>query len=200
MAVTGIMLGLFMLVHAAGNSSIFWGRTKFITYSEKLHSLGPLVHLAELILIAVFLVHIITGFILFLQNNRARSSRYAISKSAGGRTLGSRTMPYSGLLLIAFISIHLFNFHFVNHNRSIIDTVGGVLHNPIYGSIYFIGITALFLHTWHGFWSVFQTLGINHSRYNGTLQTLAWITSSIIVAIFMLILFLLLVNSKYLTS
>ncbi|HHB76999.1 MAG TPA: succinate dehydrogenase, partial [Desulfobulbus sp.] len=97
MALTGFMLGGFLLVHAAGNTSIFWGRHAFNSYAEHLHSLGFLITIAELVLLTIFLLHIITGISLFLQNLGARDSRYAVQKSAGGRTWGSRTMPYTGL-------------------------------------------------------------------------------------------------------
>ena len=113
MAVTGFMLGGFLLVHAAGNSSIFFGRDAFNSYAEHLHALGIVVNLAEFGLLSIFLLHIITGLSLFLQNNTARGERYAVVKTAGGRSWGSRTMPYSGLVLLAFIILHLINFHFV---------------------------------------------------------------------------------------
>jgi succinate dehydrogenase / fumarate reductase cytochrome b subunit len=63
------------------------------------------------------LIHIVTGLTLFYQNYTARPVRYKVDKRAGGRTLGSATMPYTGILLLAFVVFHLINFHFVGQNR-----------------------------------------------------------------------------------
>jgi len=198
MAMTGFLLGSFLLVHAAGNTSILFGRNAFISYSEHLHSLGFLIGVAEILLLALFLAHIITGFILFLENYRARASRYAVKKNAGGRTWGSVTMPYTGLVILGFIIIHLLNVHFTDHNRSIADIVAAVLHNPLFTVLYSIGLVALTLHVSHGFWSMFQSMGVNHPKYDQGIRTGAWIFCGIIVAVFIIIVLLLLVNSNIL--
>lgn len=195
---TGFLLGSFLLVHAAGNTSIFFGRNAFISYSDHLHSLGFLVGIAEILLLSLFLTHIITGLILFLENYRARASRYAVKKNAGGRTWGSYTMPYTGLVILGFIIIHLLNVHFSDHSRSIADTVAAVLHNPLFTVLYSVGLVALTLHISHGFWSMFQSMGINHPKYNQAIRTGAWIFCGIIVAVFFIIVLLLLVNSNIL--
>ena len=198
MALTGFMLGCFLFVHAAGNSSIFWGRSAFLAYAEHLHALGPLLHFAELALLGVFLVHIITGAILFLHNLGARSSRYAVSCNAGGRSWGSATMPYTGVLILCFILIHLFNFHFTDHSRTIADIVAEVLERPLYTILYTLGLSALGFHVSHGFWSMFQSIGVNHPKYDGLIRTCAWLVCGIIIAVFIVIVLLLLVNSKFL--
>lgn len=198
MAVTGLMLGSFLMVHAAGNSSIFLGRSAFLSYAEHLHSLGPLLHAAEVILLSVFLVHIITGAVLFVQNLGARDSRYAVSRSAGGRSWGSATMPYTGVLIFAFIVMHLFNFHFTDHSRTIADIVAEVLNKPSFTILYIIGLGALGLHVSHGFWSMFQSLGVNHPKYDGLIRIAAWFVCGLITAVFVCIVLLLLVNSSIL--
>lgn len=198
MAVTGLLLGGFLLVHAAGNSSIFWGRQAFNSYAVHLHSLGFLVHIAELGLLAIFLLHIITGLILFLQNRVARKGRYAMQRAAGGRTWGSRTMPYTGLAILAFILLHLFNFHFVNHDKPIADIVGPVLGNPLYTLFYGAAMLVLGLHISHGFWSLFQSLGVNHPKYDIFLRSISWAGCIIIAGIFLALVFLLLFANNYL--
>ena len=198
MALTGLMLGGFLLVHAAGNSSIFFGRTAFLSYAEHLHALGPLLHVAELLLLGVFLAHIITGAVLFLQNLGARSSRYAVHNSAGGRSWGSATMPYTGIIIFSFILLHLFNFHFTDHSRTIADIVADVLNRPLYTFLYVGGLSALGLHVSHGFWSLFQSLGVNHPKYDGLIRASAWLVCGLIVAVFVIIVLLLLVNSSVL--
>ncbi len=198
MAITGLMLGGFLLVHAAGNSSIFWGRSAFLSYAEHLHSLGPLIPVAEIILLSIFLLHVITGITLFLQNLMARADRYAVSKPAGGRTWGSRTMPYTGAAILLFILMHLFNVHFIEHNLPIADTVNDILSRPFYTHLYAAGMTVLALHISHGFWSLFQTLGINHPRYNGIIRIGGYLFTGLIITIFIFIIFLLLFAPGYL--
>jgi len=198
MAVTGLMLGSFLLVHAAGNSSIFFGRASFLSYAKHLHGFGPLLHAAEVILLAVFLAHIITGATLFLQNLGTRVSRYMVQKSAGGRSWGSATMPYTGIIIFCFILIHLVNFHFADHSRTIADLVAEVLRRPMYTVLYCFGLGALGLHVSHGFWSMFQSLGVNHPKYNGLIRTCAWLFCGLIVVVFICIVLLLLVNSNFL--
>ena len=97
MALTGLAFTGFLAGHLAGNLTIYSGRAAFNGYAEKLHSLGPLLKLVELGLIIFAAVHILTGLWLFLQNRKARPVRYTLDASAGGRTLSSRTMPYTGL-------------------------------------------------------------------------------------------------------
>lgn len=198
MAITGLMLGGFLMVHAAGNSSIFFGRSAFLSYAEHLHALGPLLKVAEVALLAVFLVHIVTGIFLFLHNLGSRASRYAVAKSAGGRSWGSATMPYTGILIFCFILLHLFNFHFTDHSRTIADIVADVLARPLYTILYIGGLGALGLHVSHGFWSLFQSMGVNHPKYDGLIRLCAWLVCGLIIIVFVIIVLLLLVNSNIL--
>lgn len=198
MAITGLMLGGFLIVHAVGNSSIFLGRAAFLAYAEHLHALGPLLKVAEVILLAVFLVHIVTGIFLFLDNLGSRTSRYAVSKSAGGRSWGSATMPYTGILIFCFILMHLFNFHFTDHSRTIADIVADVLAKPLYTILYAVGLGALGLHVSHGFWSLFQSMGVNHPKYDGLIRICAWLVCGLVIVVFIIIVLLLLVNSNIL--
>ncbi len=101
MAITGFSFCGFLAAHLAGNLTIYGGKDAFNGYAEHLHALGPLLTVAELVLLSFFLVHVITGLILFLQNLKARPVRYAVNKTAGGRTFGSATMPYTGILMLA---------------------------------------------------------------------------------------------------
>ena len=199
MAVTGLMLGGFLLVHAAGNSSIFWGRNAFLSYAEHLHSLGPLIPLAEIILLSIFLLHVVTGISLFLQNLQARADRYEVSKPAGGRTWGSRTMPYTGATILVFIILHLFNVRFTDQSVPVADIVDKVLSRPFYTHLYAIGMTVLALHISHGFWSLFQTLGINHPRYNLIIRIGGYLVTGLLITVFLIIIFLLLFAPGYLT-
>ncbi|WPD24202.1 MAG: succinate dehydrogenase cytochrome b subunit [Candidatus Electrothrix scaldis] len=184
MSVTGFLLGVFLLIHAAGNSFIFQGKMAFNAYAEQLHSLGPLVPMVELLLLFTFSIHIIFGLTLYLANRVATGSRYAVKHSAGGQTWGSRTMPWTGLTLLAFLLLHLSNVRFIEEGALIGDVVEQTLANPIYTLLYLVGIVALTLHVSHGFWSLLQTWGLYHPRYNRLTRLGAWALAALISLVF----------------
>jgi succinate dehydrogenase / fumarate reductase cytochrome b subunit len=166
MAITGLGFCGFLTVHLAGNLTIYGGKASFNSYSEQLHDLEPLVTLAELGLLLFAIFHISIGAILFYQNLRARPVRYEVNKSAGGRSLGSRTMPYTGILLLVFVIFHLINFHFVDKTgTTLYEIVSEAFENPVYVILYVIAVVIAAVHISHGFWSAFQTLGANHPKY-----------------------------------
>ncbi len=172
MAITGFSFCGFLTVHLAGNLTIYGGQEAFNGYAGHLHALGSLLTVAELALLTLFLVHVITGLTLFLQNLKARPTRYAVNKSAGGRTFGSATMPYTGALILAFIVFHLLNFHFVDKSDTTIFTiVSDTFSSPGYVAIYMLAMVVAATHVSHGFWSAFQTLGANHPKYMPIFRT-----------------------------
>jgi len=182
MALTGLGFCGFLAGHLAGNLTIYWGKEAFNSYAKHLHSLGPLITLAESGLLFFALVHILTGATLFYQNLKARPVRYSVNKSAGGRTVGSRTMPYTGFILLGFIVLHLINFHFVDKTgTTIYQIVHGAFANPGYVAIYVFAMIVAAIHISHGFWSVFQTLGANHVKYMPFIKGVSVIFSLIIV-------------------
>ncbi|MCI5167680.1 MAG: succinate dehydrogenase [Candidatus Electrothrix sp. GM3_4] len=185
MAVTGLLLGVFLLIHAVGNSFIFLGKAAFNAYAEQLHSLGPLVPAAEFLLLIIFLTHIFIGISLFLKNQDASGSRYAVKTSSGGQTWGSRTMPWTGLIILAFLLLHLFNVRFVDQTLPIADVVDQTLAYPLYTLFYLFGITALTLHASHGFWSLLQTWGVYHPRYNSLIRGGAYLVTILICMVFL---------------
>ena len=183
MAITGLGFCGYLTVHLAGNLTIYGGKDSFNSYSEHLHAWGPLVTLAELGLAAFALVHILTGATLFYQNLKARPQRYSVNKSAGGRSLGSRTMPYTGIVLLAFVIFHLINFHFVDKTgTTIYEIVSGAFNNPVYVIIYVIAVVIAAVHVSHGFWSAFQTMGANHPKYMPLIRKIG-VAFSLIVGI-----------------
>jgi succinate dehydrogenase / fumarate reductase cytochrome b subunit len=187
MAVSGILLVLFLFTHMIGNSTTFLGRTAFNSYAEKLHSLGGLVYLFEICLLLVFCIHIFTGIILYFENLNARPSRYNINKDDGGRSFGSRTMPYTGLVMILFVVVHLANFHFTDKSILIADLVRNLLSNPPLAAFYIFSLLCVAIHVSHGCWSMLQSLGLNHPKYDGLIKTGALTFSLLIGTIFILI-------------
>jgi succinate dehydrogenase / fumarate reductase cytochrome b subunit len=183
MAITGFSFCGFLAAHLAGNLTIYGGKEAFNGYAEHLHALGPLLKVAELGLLVFALVHVITGLTLFLGNLKARPVRYAVNKNAGGRTFGSATMPYTGVLLLAFIIFHLMNFHFVDKtNTTIFNIVSNAFSNTGYVIIYIVAMVAAAVHVSHGFWSAFQTVGANQPKYMPLIRT-ASIAFAVVVGI-----------------
>ena len=181
MAVTGLFFCVFLVLHLAGNLTLYMGKDVFNSYAQHLHSLGPILTLAEWGLLIFAVIHISTGLLLFYQNFKARPTRYAVNKRAGGRTLGSATMPYTGFILLLFVIYHLFNFHFVDKTHTtIFQIVSTAFAQPGYVLIYTFAMIIAAVHVSHGFWSAFQTLGANHPKYTPFLRGLSFVFSLIV--------------------
>jgi len=174
MALTGLAFCGFLTGHLAGNLTIYGGQNAFNAYAKHLHSLGPLLTLAEWGLVILAVIHIFTGLTLFYQNTIARGSRYAVNKKGGGRTIGSATMPYTGVLLLIFVIVHLINFHFVDKsNTTIFQIVSETFTNPLWVVIYVVAMIVAAVHVSHGFWSAFQSIGANHPKYMPIIMVLS---------------------------
>lgn len=175
MAVTGLILISFVVVHLLGNSSIFVGPDGINSYAEHLHSLGPLVWVFRLVMLAVFGAHIIFGIQLTLENRTATPVAYA-QKSRLKTTFAAETMIVTGLLLIAFVLYHLLHFTVRVTNPDIshlVDAVGrpdvfamvvGSFQHFFISLVYVAAMAMLFLHVSHGFQSFIQTLGLNNDK------------------------------------
>ena len=198
MAASGLLLTLFICTHLLGNSISFLGREAFNSYAERLHSLGVLIYFFELGLLTLFLIHILTGVILYFENLGARPSRYSVDTSEGGRSWGSRTMPYTGVIILVFIIVHLMNFHFTDKSVLIADLVRELLSSPGLAFFYIFSLVALALHLSHGFWSLFQSIGFNHEKYNQLLLKGALAFSILVGIVFTLIPVLALVSRSFL--
>ena len=166
MALTGLLFCLFVLAHLLGNLSVYGGKDYFTAYAEHLHGFGILVNVAEMGLLISAVLHISLGAILFFENLRSRPTRYVMKKTAGGRTLSSTIMPYTGLYVLVFVLIHLITFHFVEHTpQTTFQLVADVFSKPGYVVFYVFSMIVLGFHVKHGLWSAFQTIGANHPRY-----------------------------------
>jgi succinate dehydrogenase / fumarate reductase cytochrome b subunit len=169
MAITGMAFLLFLAFHLAGNLAIYLGAQAFNSYSEHLHALGPLLTLIECGLALCAVVHIGTAVLLFLENRKARPVKYAVDKSGGGgRTISSRTMPYTGLLILGFVVVHLntVSRFFVDRTETtIFEVVTRVFSQPGYIVFYTIAMVIVAFHVRHGLWSAFQSIGANHPKY-----------------------------------
>jgi succinate dehydrogenase / fumarate reductase cytochrome b subunit len=185
MAITGLLFLLFLATHLLGNLSIYGGPAAFVSYAEHLHALGNLLVAAEVVMAVALLIHLSTAVFLFFQNRSARPVRYEMDKSGGGRTFSSQTMPYTGLLVLGFIGVHLatFSHHIVDQTtRNIFQIAADVFSHKGYLAIYLLGVIFVAFHVRHGLWSAFQTVGANHPKYMPFIQKLS-IVFAVIVAL-----------------
>jgi len=173
MAVTGLGLIGFLAVHLLGNFMAFAGSAAFNGYAAKLHSLQPYLSVFNIGLAALGIVHIVIGALLFIDNLKARPTGYHVYKNPGGRTVGSNTMPYTGALILIFVILHLFKFTFVDKSTvPIYQQMAATFANPIWVVVYVVAVVLVAVHISHGFWSMFQTLGLNHSSHMALIMKL----------------------------
>jgi succinate dehydrogenase / fumarate reductase cytochrome b subunit len=181
MAITGLCFSGFLVGHLLGNLTLYGGSELFNSYAEHLQSLGVILRVVEAVLVCLALVHVITGLVLFFQNQSARPVRYQMKKSAGGRTLGSSTMPYTGLLLLCFILFHLFHFTFVDKtDTTVFDVVAVAFQSPVYIFAYILAVVIAGVHVSHGFWSAFQTIGAEHAKYTPVIKWLSLLLALVV--------------------
>ncbi|MEW6429116.1 MAG: succinate dehydrogenase cytochrome b subunit [Thermodesulfobacteriota bacterium] len=186
MALTGGGLVLFAFVHMLGNATALLGREAFLAYADRLHSLGPVIPLLEAGLLLLFFLHVFTGVVLYLENLRARPERY-VACSGAGVSWPARLMPYTGAATLVFLIVHLANFHFAGGGKPAADLVRDLLSRPGFALFYMAAVAALGVHLWHGVWSLCQSLGISHRKYDRGIEKGAQGMAAIITAVFFLI-------------
>jgi succinate dehydrogenase / fumarate reductase cytochrome b subunit len=172
-AVTGLLLVLFLVAHLAGNLLLFQGPSAMNQYAQQLRSLGPLLWVARIGLLVIALSHVVLALKLNLANKSARPVPYA-RKIYLNATLASRTMLPTGLCLLLFIFFHLADFTLrLTRNEyqtidasNVYETVVAGFSNPIHSTFYILMMIVLGMHLNHGITSLFQTLGVNHPKYN----------------------------------
>lgn len=184
MATSGLLMILFLCSHAAGNATIYMSSKVFQSYADELHSHPLIVLVFSLLFLVIFLTHIGLGLFLFYQNRQVSSSRYSVTTRVVKNSFASETMPYTGLFILLFLLVHISGFTLSSEDVPISVTVKDLLANFFYGLFYIVSFIALAIHLNHGFWSMLQTFGINHPRYNYAISRL-----TLIVPLFFLILF-----------
>jgi succinate dehydrogenase / fumarate reductase cytochrome b subunit len=175
-ALTGIILILFVIGHLLGNLQIFLGPDWINVYSQHLRDLGPLLWLIRGFLLVTVLLHIYFTILLAIENRRACPERY-IDRKYVKATMASRHMVMSGLIVLAFIIYHLAHFTVRVTDRRFgllkADPLGhyDVYSMMVYGfqnyyvsGFYVLGLFLLALHLSHGSSSFFQSLGLNDQK------------------------------------
>jgi succinate dehydrogenase / fumarate reductase cytochrome b subunit len=183
MACSGGFLLLFLCSHAAGNATLFNSLPLFQAYSDQLHSHPLIIAILSKVLFMVFVIHIVTGVVLFLQNRKARGTGYKVQKRAVKYSQASRTMIYSGLFILLYILVHTCAVSFGDHG-TIGLTISYLFSSPLVILFYIISFIVLAIHLNHGFWSMLQTFGVNHPEYNTLIRNLTYIVPVFFLLIF----------------
>ena len=193
MAITGIALIGFVLFHMIGNLKLFISKEELNLYGEALRDIpGHLLPRTVLLwslrigLILAFVFHIVAAYQLTMLNRKARPDRYRSQRDYIAADFASRTMRWTGIIVLLFIIFHLFDLTWGPANP---DWVRGDPYNNLIYSLdrpavaiaYSLAMIALAFHLYHGTWSLFQSLGINNPRYNKARRSLAIGIASIVL-------------------
>lgn len=194
MSLTGLFLVIFLVVHLVGNISLLYNDGEaFNTYAHFMRH-NPIILASEVILFGGFLLHIVQGIMLTAKNKAARSQGYAVAHKSDKVKWTSKYMGAFGIILIAFLGLHLFDFfsfkffrelgelnienlsyltntdHIVNYGVEDMPNLHAKVHevyvnSPFHWIVYTLAMLVVGLHLSHGFQSAFQSLGINHKKY-----------------------------------
>lgn len=191
MGLTGLGWAGFVLSHMIGNMLILVSAEAYNKYSHALIT-NPFLPAAEIGLVLLLLVHVYFAIKLTLENRAARPERYAASPSAKTRTsLGSRTMAFTGSLILVFIVLHIITFKYgthytANYNgvemRDLHRLIVEVFQKPGYIAWYLVCLVLLGFHLSHGVQSVFQSLGFRHPRYTPWIKCAGCIYALVVAA------------------
>lgn len=195
MSLSGLFLITFLVVHLIGNLQLlnddqgqaFNEYTYFMTHN-------PLIKIISYGTYILILVHAGLGIKLALTNKKAKSSKYAVApKGQQDVTWASKNMALLGILIFAFLLIHMGDFWYKMKmdQTNMVDYGSGEikdLYEKVYASfsqwwivaLYMVGVLAMALHLWHGFQSAFQTLGLNHKKYSKIIEGVGKIFSIIV--------------------
>src|SRR5580698_9510285 len=186
MAVTGAMMFAFVVGHMLGNLQMFEAPEHINAYGHFLHNLGELLWIERGIMLLAIALHITATVQLALRSKAARPVGYS-RKEAINSSYASRTMYWSGPIVLAFIIFHLLQFTagYIHPESQFIE--GDVYHNVVAGfsvwwvSVwYIIAVSLLGFHLRHGLWSMFQSLGYNHPRHTPLLKKAAFVIALLI--------------------
>ncbi|MEW6050553.1 MAG: succinate dehydrogenase cytochrome b subunit [Candidatus Zixiibacteriota bacterium] len=191
MAVTGFVSFGYVVGHMAGNLQIFVGQDRLNAYAEALHSLGAMLWLIRLFLLACIVIHIWMGIQLKLENWSARPVGYR-KRDTVQASLASRTMIWTGLLIGTFVVYHLLHFTVRTTDPRFADLVDSLGRYDVYSMVilgfrnlyisgfYIVAVGLLCYHLSHGIASMFQTIGWCNERVKTPLERISMAVSTLI--------------------
>jgi succinate dehydrogenase / fumarate reductase, cytochrome b subunit len=178
MAITGIVLMGYVLLHMVGNLKLYFGEEAMNHYGEWLRVFGApaapdnsVLWLVRFALIFSFVFHIHAAFVLTQMNRRARPAKYQSKRDYIAADFAARTMRWTGVIILLFVLFHLADLTFGNANPDFVygepyaNVVNSFSRVPV-SLFYILANLALGLHLYHGAWSLFQTMGWNNRRFN----------------------------------
>ena len=180
-AITGLALVGFIIIHLAGNLIIFLGPAAFNHYSETLHAVPELLWIARVTLIAAVIVHIYLTILVTIENRASGGSgRYAVKATHGETNFAKKFMILTGALLFFFLFLHLFDFtigdktgpqaELNGQELAIYGVVWNSFLNPLRVLVYLAAVWCVGMHLSHGIQSLFQTIGFYHDRYTPVIR------------------------------
>lgn len=196
---TGFLLIGFVIVHLLGNLTLFIGPSAFNGYAHFLETAvhGWLIYAFEVGLVVIFAFHITAAVTVAVADKMAaRRQGYKYARNAGGRsrkTLASRSMIISGIILGFFVIAHIFLFKFGDHetgpdgHKNLYKTVVTWFKDPAFTAFTVAAMVLLGLHLRHGFWSAFQSLGWTNDRWLPILTRVALVVSILLAIGFILL-------------
>ena len=189
MGLTGLVWSGFVLTHMLGNMLILVSPEAYNHYGHALVS-NPLLPIAEAFLVLNLLVHFFCGIKLTIENRCARPDRYkACTKDEKAASVASKTMAYTGSLIMVFIILHIITFKYgtfypVTYGgvemRDLHRLIVEVFHDTRYVAWYLVCLVLLGFHLSHGFASSFQSLGFRHPKYTCTIKIIGKIYAIVV--------------------
>lgn len=189
-AVTGLILVLFLIAHVGGNLLYFAGRERINAYSAFLHDSPAMLWGARIVLLVSVIAHIVVTLRLAKLRREARPIGYQGGKSTI-TNYATRTMILSGPLVAAFVVYHI--LHFTTGTAHPDPFKAGDVHanvtlsfsNPVIAGVYIVAMVLLLGHLFHGIWSMLQTIGLRHPKYDTLVRRVSVLLALIIVVGFM---------------
>ncbi len=178
MAITGIIFMIYVFAHMVGNLKMYLGPTEYDEYAAFLRRIAyPLLPesgflwIFRAVLIVSLVFHLHAAWSLTVMNRRARTVRYQSPRHYVAANYASRTMRWTGIIVLIFIAFHLMDltWGWVNSgfvSGSVYDNVVASFERVPVALVYIVGNLALGVHLYHGSWSIFQSLGLNNPRFN----------------------------------
>jgi succinate dehydrogenase / fumarate reductase cytochrome b subunit len=181
-AITGLMMAMFLITHLSGNLLMFKGPQALNSYSQMLHDLGGILWVARIGLLGAFVAHFSFTIALVIQNRKARGQSYSTSVNKKTRSFTARLMPFSGGILFAYIVIHLLDFTFTVNGEflGLYGLVYNEFMNPFDSLFYIVAMMSVGFHLTHGIQSVMQTYGFNHPVYTPLIKKISVVLGSVI--------------------
>jgi succinate dehydrogenase / fumarate reductase cytochrome b subunit len=193
MAVTGLLLITFLIVHVGCNACIFVNDGG-VLFNEVAHFMAHnfFIRIMEVVLFTGIFVHMIQALRITMHNKKARPVGYAVTTTQNTKWY-SRSMGILGSLLLIFFIVHWANFWvptkvavFNNEKHNTFENMKNVFANPVFVAIYLVGVISLCYHLLHGFPSAFQTLGLNNKKYTPVLKKAGAVFAIVVCTLFAL--------------